>query len=407
MSLMSRETRRLALVGLTAVAALGGSAASAQANFQKTLVYSCVYPYVGEQPLKVDIDVNLPAVTPAGALTPPIQVTAVATALGDTAAALDLIGVKSIEGVAAAKATVSAPGQNVPLTLPIGIPKQSTVVTNITGGLRLNASGGAPAIALKNPGVATVTVDALALNLTARKGDGTPTKFPPNSIPVDSDENAETFDVPCTALSGQNTTLAKITVGDGAPQEQDTTPAPVIPPHPAGDTSLIDYGYDATGAATLKTLVQGFLSLRGTIDAKLGLPSGAFTADLDLNQTKGNLMALGLLPVSATVKITPTETVTGTLKNGVLRANAKVRISLPYITLFGIPVGGGGSCRAKNVSSIALKSTQQYFYALEGGPIAGSFAISELVGCGGLTGIISPLTAGTGNAIRLNLTPKL
>ncbi len=405
MSLMSRESRRLALVGLTAIAALGASATSAQANFQKTLTYNCTYPYVGAQPLKVAINADLPATTPAGALTPPIKVTAVATALGDTASALDIVGAKTIEGMADAKVTIAAPSQNVPLTLPITIPKQSAVGT-VANGIVLNANGSAPAISLKNPGVATITVDALALNLIARKGTGEATVFKSNVIPADTDGNPETFDVPCALRPNQSTVIAKITVGDGGPAQQDTTPTATIPPHPAGDTSFIDYGYNAKGSATLKTLITGSLKLNGSINAKVGLPSGAFTADLNLPQTKGELKALGFLPVVATVKITATEKVTGTVKAGVLKANAKVRISLPSVTLFGIPLGGGGSCKAKNISSINLKSTQSVFYALEGGPIAGTFTISELVGCGFLTGIISPLTAGSGNAILLNLSPS-
>lgn len=406
MSLKSRETRRLALVGLTALAALGGSATTAQASFQKTLVYSCTYPYVGVQPLKVDVDVDLPAVSPAGSVTPQVRVNAVATALGDTGSALDLIGVKSIEGKANAKATLLAPNvAALPIAIGMNVAKQSAV-GSVANGVVLNATGSTPGLLFKNEGVASVTLDSLALNLTARKADGTVTIFLANSVPTDSDANPETFDVPCTLQPGQSKTLAAVTVGTGAPQPPDTSNVPTIPAHPANDTSIIDYGYDALGTATLKTLVQGYLTLRGEIDADLGLPSGNFTADLGLNQTKGNLMALGLLPVAATVQIVPTEKVTGTLKGGVLRANAKVRIKLPYVTLFGIPVGGGANCQAKNISGINLKSTQPFFYALEGGPIAGTFSISELVGCGGLNGIISPLTAGQGNAILLNLAPK-
>ena len=173
----------------------------------------------------------------------------------------------------------------------------------------------------------------------------------------------------------------------------------------ASTPTLVNYAYGLTGAATLKTLVKGSLPLKGRIDAKLDVASGAFTAALALDQTTVNLVALGVLPVTATVAINSTEPVTGTLKDGILTANAKVRIKLPVVKLFGVQIGGGASCQAKQISSIALKSTANPFRPLVGGPIAGTFSISDLAGCGALNGIISPLTAGKGNAIVLNLTP--
>ena len=99
--------------------------------------------------------------------------------------------------------------------------------------------------------------------------------------------------------------------------------------------------------------------------------------------------------------------VTITLKNGVLLANAKVRIKLPSVTLLGIPLGGGSGCEASNVSNIALHSTDAFFNPLQGGTLAGTFAITSLVNCGFLTGIISPLTSGGGNPIVLKLTPAV
>ena len=140
--------------------------------------------------------------------------------------------------------------------------------------------------------------------------------------------------------------------------------------------------------------------------AELGLPSGNFTGDLTLDPTSGNLTALGFLPVNAQVAIVPTEKITGSLRGGKLTALAKVRIKLPKVTLFGLELAGGANCQAKQVSAITLKSTQATFLPLSGGPIAGTFSISDLTGCGALTGIVSPLTAGSGNAIALNLTPK-
>ncbi len=189
-----------------------------------------------------------------------------------------------------------------------------------------------------------------------------------------------------------------------------TQPTPTPTPTPnclaATDSTVVDYAYALAGAATLKTLTKGSLPLTGSITARLGLPSGCFTGDLSLNKTSGNLLALGFLPVTAQVSIVPTEQVKGTLRGGVLKAEAKFRIKLPKVSLFGIELAGGANCRAKSISSSALQSTQAQFQPLSGGPIAGTFSISDLSGCGALTGIVSPLTAGKGNAILLNLTPS-
>ncbi|MDO9355279.1 MAG: hypothetical protein Q7T55_16390, partial [Solirubrobacteraceae bacterium] len=79
------------------------------------------------------------------------------------------------------------------------------------------------------------------------------------------------------------------------------------------------------------------------------------------------------------------------------------RIKLPSVKTLGIELAGGANCQAKQISSINLKSTQAEFLPTEGGPIAGTFSISALTGCGFLNNLVSPLTAGSGNAIALNL----
>jgi hypothetical protein len=152
--------------------------------------------------------------------------------------------------------------------------------------------------------------------------------------------------------------------------------------------------------------VKGSIPLTGSISAKLGLPSGCFTVDLKLDPATASLTALGFLPITAKVNIVPQAPVTGTLKSGVLLANAKVRVKIPSGTLAGISLGGGSGCQASNISNIALKSTDAFFKPLSGGTLAATFSISNLSGCGFLNGIISPLTAGGGNSIALGLTPS-
>jgi hypothetical protein len=214
----------------------------------------------------------------------------------------------------------------------------------------------------------------------------------------------------CFKITGLNPSttysVAVVALDNGTPAlssaASGATAFTTLPPPPLP----IVFGYNLAGSATLKTLAKGSLPLKGTIDAQLTLATGAFTADLALATATAKLTALGFLPVVAQVSLVSTAPVTGTLAGGVLKANAKVRIKLPRVSLAGIQLAGGSGCQAKQISSIDLTSTDAFFNPLDGGTLAGTFAISDLVNCGVLTGIVSPLTAGKGNAIALQLTPN-
>ncbi|MDO9353256.1 MAG: hypothetical protein Q7T55_06150, partial [Solirubrobacteraceae bacterium] len=181
------------------------------------------------------------------------------------------------------------------------------------------------------------------------------------------------------------------------------TPDPTPTPTPE---LVLPYSYALAGSATLKTLTKGSLPLTGGLEAKVGVPSGNLTGALTFAPATGKLTSLGFLPVVAKVNLIATEPVTGTLKPGQLTAVAKVRIKLPSVKTLGIELAGGANCQAKQISSITLGSTQDTFTPFEGGPIAGTFSISDLTGCGFLNNLVSPLTKGSGNAIALQLTPR-
>ena len=406
MSLKSREALKLAAASAVALSLLGaGSAQAATQNLQ----YSCNYPIIGAQPLQIAIDASIPASVTAGQATGAFAITATATAGGDTGAGIGLLGARSIEGSARATAALTAPGFSLPLGVPITIPKASIPLGN-KANLVLPATGSTPSIKLPQAGYGSVDLGALALNLTARKVDGTAiTQLSAEQTAAASDTDPATFDVACTLNSGQNARLANIAIADDTGAVPGTNPGtPTVNRLGTMTTTntTVNRNYGITGAATLKTLITGSLPLTGGTTAAVGLQSGSFSGNLTLARTTGSLMALGFLPVVAKVDIVPTAPVTGVLANGVLNANAKVRIKLRQVTLAGLELAGGTSCQAKDISSINLKSTDKFFYPLEGGTLVGVFGISDLVNCGFLTGIVSPLTAGTGNAIALKLAPK-
>lgn len=174
---------------------------------------------------------------------------------------------------------------------------------------------------------------------------------------------------------------------------------------PGGNT--ITYGYNITGNASLRTLTSGSVPVNGGIDANFDLLSGDFSGELILNKTKARLNLLSFIPVTADVAFAQNGLTTGVLKDGVLKATAKLRIKLPQLYLFGaVPIAGPGTCQAAQVSTIPLTSTDAFFDPIAGGNLRGTFSLSNLQGCGFLNDIISPFAAGSGNQINIKLNPK-
>jgi hypothetical protein len=84
-----------------------------------------------------------------------------------------------------------------------------------------------------------------------------------------------------------------------------------------------------------------------------------------------------------------------------------VRIKVKSVKAFGaIPLVSGNTCQTKSLSTINLASTDSFDPTGTGGTLAGTYAISDLNGCGPLQGLVSPITAGAGNTISVKLTPK-
>ncbi|MBO9533084.1 MAG: hypothetical protein J7513_08950, partial [Solirubrobacteraceae bacterium] len=181
------------------------------------------------------------------------------------------------------------------------------------------------------------------------------------------------------------------------------TPTPTATPKPV----TAKYSYTLQGTTKLNTLTKGTMPLTGGVAATLTVSTGAIVADLTLNDTQGRLTALGFIPVTATVGFVTSGPTTGTLVDDQLTTNSKVRIKVKSVKAFGaIPLAGGNTCQTKSLSDITLKSTDSFDPTGTGGNVAGTYKISDLNGCGPLNGLVSPLTAGSGNTIAVKLTPK-
>lgn len=492
-SLNSREAGKLAIAGLAAAALLGSAASSASAA-KLTLNYSCKYPLIGVQPLKVDIDAAIPTTWEAGKTTPQFVINAVASAGGSTAGAIQLLGAQTLEGTARAGATLKSPsGSPTDVAVNMSVANWTKSGSTVPNPLVLNAQGYTPALTLDDVGTHSITVDSIALNLTARDASGQAIPLQPVTTDLDgkpvtpSDSDPGTFDVPCKlSPTSQSTKLGGVTVNNTPITSSDTT-APSAPTNvkasstatsttlswnassdnvgvtryevrrggsrvavvnktsvslaglapsttssytvtaidaadnvsPEGSVSattpanavnnaaVANYSASLTGSATLKTLITGSLPLNGGINAVLKTIDGSISADLALNPSTGKLQALGFLPVTARVGFVPSGKTTGSLDTaGLLTTTTRLRIKLLDVKLFGaISIAGGNNCQTKSLSNIVLKSKPN-FDPVAGGPISGTFAISDLNDCGLLTGIVSPLTAGGGNTINANLKLK-
>ncbi|MEN0015420.1 MAG: DUF6801 domain-containing protein, partial [Solirubrobacteraceae bacterium] len=208
-------TRRkaLALSAIAASAAFGAVAAPAQANFKKTLTYSCLYPYLLDpQPLTVNIDAVIPDTIQVGVPTGQFTINVVATAGGDTSSAVGLIGASSVSGTSSAVSTVYAPGitasNKLAIKVPITVPQQKVTTT---GDLTLSATGKTPSLTFPQEGSLKITVDSIKLLLKAQDASGNdiPNIDNPDGVP-NSDSDPLTFDVACTlAVTSppQDTTL--------------------------------------------------------------------------------------------------------------------------------------------------------------------------------------------------------
>ena len=234
MSLKSREAGKLAVAGVAALAAFGTAASSAQAA-KLTQNYQCKYPLIGVQPLKIDIDAAIPTSWQVGEATNAFVINAVASAGGSTAGAMQLLGAATLEGSSKASASITLPtGSKLPLKVPIGIANWTKSGATVPNPLVLNAQGSTPSLTFDDLGKASVSVDAISLNLTARNAAGQAIPLLPVTKDLDgnafaqSDSDPGTFDVPCKLVAGQSTALASFNITENGSSSNDTS-APGTP----------------------------------------------------------------------------------------------------------------------------------------------------------------------------------
>ncbi len=481
---MSRSIRR-ALVAVAASALTAVAATPAHAG-TLTQQYSCLFPLVADGPVELKITADYIPEGDAGQPTPSIDVTGTVTLNGRGGELARLVQVGRISGTGSVAMSVQTSGFTLPFRAPVSL---TPAAVPATGPQVIEFTGSTPAFTLPAFGASdaevgtdsfigqpyTLRVDGLALNLTFTGATGQPVVLPP-VVPVDSDGNPATADVPCNldppgqdrvippsdppvdivppteptdlAATAQDTSVALTwtastdnvaVVGydvfrDGVPVMTVEQPGASVTGLTPGTTYRFKvrardaagalsgfseevtvtteppptarYAFDLAGASVLKTLTRGSVPLRGSIDPVLELATGTFTADLSLSRTRARLQVLGVLPVTADIAFAQTDKTRGTLRDGVLAAQARFKILLPQLYLFGtLPIVAPDTCQTKS-SSVAIMRSEAGFDPLRGGRLTGTYGMSDLTGCGLLTSFISPLTKGAGNTIDLTLTPK-
>ncbi|SES36729.1 DUF6801 domain-containing protein [Actinokineospora terrae] len=434
-------------VGLVAAGLLLGSGAGVAEPVSLTLNYTCPFPLIGNQAIKVVISSDIPASVGVGEPTGAFDITAITTVPDTATQGLTLVGAATVEGKAVSGASVAAPGVTVPVSVPITVEKTPVPAS---GAFDVKATGQTPSLTFTQAGTARISVNELTLTLTPKKADGTLTGL-------------GTFDSPCTLNPGQDNTLHTFQITGGTtqptttttqstptstttttptsttptttttptsttptttsttptsttptstsstattpsttsttPTTSTTTPSTTQPPGPG-----VKVDYDLTGSSTLKAL-KGSVALTGGFSAEADLAAGRYTGKLALNPTSGRFTILGFLPATSTVAFEQVGTAGGALSTGAITFAGKLDIKITRIAVLGLPVYQGDTCKIVTPSEVTLTSVGP-FDVLKGGKLTGGYDLGKVSGCGKLNNLIAPLITSKGNTIDVTLAIK-
>ncbi|MCS0635740.1 hypothetical protein NX801_08695 [Streptomyces sp. LP05-1] len=340
--------------------------------------YSCVFPLLEADPVTVDISTEMPDTIPVDTSTGVLRIRSVSTVSARAAEGLTTVGGVTVEGTATAAVTVRTPDG--PLSLTVDNTLHKTRLPDSPGPFTVDADGQTPPLSFGSPGTVSIEVTGLQLRLTPRDAQG-------NKTAIDTFESVCTLDPP-----DQNTTLHTIRV---VPATSPTAPPTTPPPTPFTRV------YSADGSTLLKATAGG-APVRGTYNAtytpKDG-KAGSTRGELRLDSTGGPLTLLGFLPATATYRFTPEDKASGSYSD---TAGETLRqpttMTVPQVTLFGLPVGGGESCRTTGPFDLSLASTAA-------GPtrFKGTYTLPPLTGCGLFNDAISAAVSGPDNTMDLTL----
>jgi hypothetical protein len=176
----------------------------------------------------------------------------------------------------------------------------------------------------------------------------------------------------------------------------------------------------AIGTASADTTVTLRYPVKGTThiatpNADVPLGPGHLTATADLNtdsikatlklpDATGSFKELGLVPVTATVRLINDGPTTGTLNGntGAVTTTSKITMRIVDLKVAGIDMPVGSACQTASPVSVTV-SSQPGFSILKGGNLAGTYTIPQFANCGLETALINLTVPGAGNTITLTL----
>ncbi|MGH3679639.1 MAG: DUF6801 domain-containing protein, partial [Natronosporangium sp.] len=374
----------------------------------KTFQYSCPFPMIGVQQVAVTINTDMPKEIATGQPTGEFDIKAVSDAGEKTRQGLNMVGAKTIEGTADAKAVLDSPDGTLPVTVRNNIPKQPVPDT---GSLIVDAFGKTPSLTFSKPGTAKITLGNILLTLTPRDENGEETGL-------------GTFESDCTLNSGEDDLLHTFTITDGGDTGGTDTGGTDTGGTDTGgtdtggtdtggtDTGGTDTGggggdpiklaYDLQGTSHIKA-GNGDVPLSGDIHVDFDLPNQKYVGDLKLDDTTGKFSVYGMTAESD-IKFVQTRKTTGTYDGSKLTSSSEMYIYLTEVRSNGFPLGGGPDCRT--VTPVPINMEGDGFDPFTGGKISGVYDLPEFENCGQNTAMINQFAAGPGNTVELTLTPK-
>lgn len=172
------------------------------------------------------------------------------------------------------------------------------------------------------------------------------------------------------------------------------------PPEPLGQQS-----FQLAGVTAIPKLFQGNANVSGALDYALKADGSLADTSLKLDPVTIPLVLERNVPVTAKLTFLTAAKPTGTLKDGVLKVAAAIRVKVTDPRLFGtVPIATGSNCQARDLTRFAFSSPVGFSRDVGGSMLSG-YEFSDLVGCTGLNGLLSRATTTRSNTLTLKATP--
>ena len=165
----------------------------------------------------------------------------------------------------------------------------------------------------------------------------------------------------------------------------------------------ITVDYQVDGVTRIHKLQSDLVIGPGTLKAEIDIVNGTITGELWLPPSLGYFVVFGFVPTTARTDLVPVAEVTGTIKDGHVKASARLDIGLGEVAVDSQPLDVGPACRTVEPASIDLEGP----FELAKMKMKGVYAIPPFAGCQGrerLDPLLTGLISGPGNTIELTLT---